>query len=270
MVTSGATGVLWRISIALGLACAIASPLFASELQPLTVRAYEQYVETTRRAFLDRVRNERELSQDSKVSLEPIRARPTTLPSPQGTITAIAGGLVHYWAGSTFIPGMGLDRVLAVAQDYDEYATIHRPMLRSRLLVRDGNTYRIFARVKEDAGMVSAVLDVWTVVHYERSGACAHALGEADAIREVRNPGLPTERHLPPGRDSGYLWRANTFTRFVERDGGVFVELETLGLSRRFPAFLGWLIEPIARRIGRGSVERTLNEFRDAVLKTAP
>jgi len=77
---------------------------------------------------------------------------------------------------------------------------------------------------------------------------------------------LPTERYVPPGQDRGYLWRAATFTRFVEADGGVYMEMETIGLSRPFPPLLGWVIEPIARRIGRGSVENSIQEFRRAVL----
>jgi hypothetical protein len=84
----------------------------------------------------------------------------------------------------------------------------------------------------------------------------------------VKNPGQLNEQHFPAGRDSGYMLRANTFTRFVERDGGVYVQLETVGLSRRFPPFFGWIIEPIARRLGRASIERTLTEFRGAVLAT--
>jgi len=38
-------------------------------------------------------------------------------------------------------------------------------------------------------------------------------------------------------------------------------------LSRPFPTMMGWMIEPIARRIGRRSVERSVEEFRQAVLK---
>jgi hypothetical protein len=32
---------------------------------------------------------------------------------------------------------------------------------------------------------------------------------------------------------------------------------------------LGWVIEPIARRLGRKSVETSLREFRDALRKAA-
>ena len=42
---------------------------------------------------------------------------------------------------------------------------------------------------------------------------------------------------------SGFLNSAG-----VQLDEGVYVEMETLGLSRRFPRMLGWIIEPIARR----------------------
>jgi hypothetical protein len=50
---------------------------------------------------------------------------------------------------------------------------------------------------------------------------------------------------------------------------GVFVVMETLGLSRRFPPMTGWIIEPIARRIGRKSVEGSLDEFLTAIRKNA-
>ena len=36
------------------------------------------------------------------------------------------------------------------------------------------------------------------------------------------------------------------------------IEMETIGLSRSFPPMLGWFIEPIARRLGRKSVELSL------------
>jgi len=90
-------------------------------------------------------------------------------------------------------------------------------------------------------------------------------MADANEIREVKNAGRRDEQRLPPGRDSGYLWRASTFSYFEQRNDGVYMEMETLGLSRRFPPMIGWIIEPIARRLGRRSVERSLAEFRAAV-----
>jgi len=116
---------------------------------------------------------------------------------------------------------------------------------------------------------MSAVLQMRSTVQYfaDRPDT-VYTISDADEIREVRGAGRPDERLLPAGRDSGYLWRASTFSCFIEERGGVFIETETLGLSREFPPLLGWLIEPIARRLGRKSIEHSLKEFATAVRAT--
>lgn len=257
---------VWWPSVVFALIGGASAPATAAHLEPRTVAAYEQYVEQARDSFLTRVRSDEELSRATNMPVRRVTFNTATESSPQGRIVKIPGGLIHHWTAVTFMPGVGMDRVLAVAQAYDNYAAIYAPVITARLLEHDGDTFRVFARIKEDTGVVSAVLDVWTVVTYNQTKACAHSLSDASEIRQVKNPGEANEQLLPAGRDSGYLWRANTFTRFIARDGGVYVELETLGLSRGFPSLLGWIVEPIARRVGRSSVERTLAEFRAAVL----
>lgn len=253
------------LSAVVALSCSIAAPSASAELEPQTLAAYEQYADEAKQAFLRRIQNDE--SGDRTATAQRIRdGEVVARPARGDGITDLSGGLVHHWLGAAFIPGATIDGVLAVSQDYESYAAMHRPIIASTLLGRDGDTYRVLIRVKEDAGIVSAVLDVWSVVTYTRGTGRAHAIGDADDIREVEDAGESDERRLPPGRGSGYLWRADTFTSFANRDGGVYVELETIGLSRGFPQLLGWIIEPIARRLGRGSVEVSLREFRDAVL----
>ena len=245
---------------------AMSASASGADLEQRTVDAYQRYVDEARAAFLRRGDAEEWTPMPSATgpaaacALAPAEALPT------GRIVKAPGGLIHHWASVAFIPRVDVRHVIDVAQAYDEYPAIYRSVLASRLIARDGDTFRVFARLKEDAGMVSAVLDVRTVVTYAGDERCVYSLGAATEIREVKNAGAVTERLLPAGHDSGFLWRANTFTRFVEFDGGVPVELETIGLSRRFPPLVGWLMEPIARRVGRLSVERTLAEFRTAVL----
>lgn len=243
-----------------------AAPAVAADLQPSAVRAYDSYVEQARAAFVARAT----APHGSIADAEPARetAREVEV-SPHGRTLRIPGGVIHHWRGAIFIPGAGLDHVLATAQAYENYAAMYQAVVVSKLVDREGSRYRVFARLKEDAGMVSAVLDVWSAVTYHRAEDCAYSLSEAQEIRQVEHADLADERHLPAGRDSGYLWRANTFTTFVATDGGVLVELETIGLSRSFPRMLAWLIAPVARRVGRSSVERTLTEFRTAVLARA-
>ena len=45
--------------------------------------------------------------------------------------------------------------------------------------------------------------------------------------------------------------------------------MEALGLSCRFPRGSGWFVEPIARYLGRKSVEGSLDEFLAAIRGSA-
>jgi hypothetical protein len=101
----------------------------------------------------------------------------------------------------------------------------------------------------------------------------ATAVSNTDCIRQVEDPGQTNERRLEVGKGSGYLWRANTYATYLERDGGVYIDLQTVGLSRGFPPLLGWIVEPIARRLGRGSAAESLKQLRQAAVRaqsTAP
>src|SRR5262249_27449251 len=72
------------------------------------------------------------------------------------------------------------------------------------------------------------------------------------------------------GAGSGFLWRADTFSTYVEGDNGVYMGFETVGLSRTIPALLGWIVEPIARRLARASAAETLLRQREAILTPGP
>jgi hypothetical protein len=239
----------------------------AVDLQDQTARAFDRYAEDATAAFVKRARAGSSTPSTGAASNVPLRdAEIAAGPGGQDGIISVPDGLIHHWVGTTFIDNATLDDALAVSQSYDDYETYYRPVIASRLLARDGDTFRALLRLRESAGGLTAVLDVTTRVQYfrpEPGRACSTSTSEE--IRQVENPGTPRERQLPAGRDSGYLWRAVTLSCLTQRGSGVAVEMETLGLSRGFPPLLGWIIEPIARRIGRKSVELSLQEFRTAV-----
>jgi hypothetical protein len=88
-------------------------------------------------------------------------------------------------------------------------------------------------------------------------------------VAEVYDPG-PGEHELPPGHDHGFLWRLNSFWKFEERDGGVYLECRAISLSRDVPTGLGWLINPIIRSLPRESLSNTLRETRQALTAAKP
>jgi hypothetical protein len=169
-----------------------------------------------------------------------------------------------------FVRGATLQQVAGVARDYPSYSKVYTNVVSARVLSEQGDRYRVLIRLKEGEAGINAVLDVRSAVDYRmQADGSTTAISKSEEIREVENAGRPNESRLPAGRDSGYLWRAHTFTQFIPERDGVVVVMETLGLSRRFPRGLGWLIEPIARRLGRKSVEGSLNEFLTAIRRSA-
>ena len=74
-------------------------------------------------------------------------------------------------------------------------------------------------------------------------------------------------RVLPSDRGPGYIWRLYSFTRFEQSDGGVYVEVEAIGLSLDVPILFRWLVDPVVEHLPRDSVHDTLEKTRHAVLE---
>jgi hypothetical protein len=234
-------------------------PALAAELQARTALAYEQYLARATSDFLSRASDGNDADQPSAGAI-------VAGPAREDGIIDVPGGLVHHWVGTDFIRGIGLQEVVKLSRAYEEFPRVHKNVIDSRVLEHEGDRYRVLMRIKAGAGGVTGVLDIRSSVRYSRpTQDSVLVVSSADEIREVKDAGERDERLLPPGNDSGYLWRASTFTQYVETREGVWIRMETLGLSRRFPPLLGWLIEPIARRLGRRSVEVTLQEFQAAL-----
>jgi hypothetical protein len=110
-----------------------------------------------------------------------------------------------------FIPGVTLEEAITVTQDYANYKHRYQSILDADVLEQDGETFRLLIRLHQRASLVSAVLDVWSVVRYVQPGHVVYSVSDAERIAEVKNAGEPNEHRLPPGQDSGYLWRARIF-----------------------------------------------------------
>jgi hypothetical protein len=256
-----------RIAVALVTFVLGASPggrIAAAELTSATAQAYSTYLDTARTAFLARIRsdNPRPALKDGEIIAKPAKG---------DGITEVPGGLVHHWTAIALLGGTNLRKAVDVSQDYSRYPLVYRSVTEAHVLEHDDETYHVLMRVREHQAGITVVLQIRSTISYVRvSDTQTYVLSNADEISEVEDPGGEHERLLPPGHDRGYLWRASVLTSFRERPEGLVVEMETLGLSRRFPYMLGWFLEPIARRVGRKSVETSLQEFLQSVREPAP
>ncbi|HKV47891.1 MAG TPA: hypothetical protein VJN69_07340 [Candidatus Acidoferrales bacterium] len=186
------------------------------------------------------------------------------------TTTAIPGGLIHDWTGAVLIPDTTVAQALQIVQDYNHLTRYYTPeVMDSRLISRDGDNFHIFLRMREHK-VITVVLDAEYDVTYGRLDASHQfSLSRSTRITEIADAGEPHEHPLADVDNHGYLWRMNSYWRFVQIPDGVVVECEAISLTRSIPEGLGWLIEPYLRDVPRDSLRSMLVETRDAVESVA-
>lgn len=244
----------------------------AAELDARAAAEYDRHVAAVRQAFAKQTGDETFLEYHTPDALARMRGGEILLTAGTGDgITDVPKGLIHHWRAAAFIPNITLERLLGIVQDYSAYADVYDWVIASELVAREGDRYRSFFRVKQSAGVVTGVVDVWMVTDYRRiESDRVIATAKAECVRQVEHAGERGEYRLRQGTGSGYVWRADALSKYLERDGGVYVELDTIALSRGYPALLGWLVEPVARRLGRESARGSLNRLRAVALTPPP
>jgi putative flippase GtrA len=238
----------------------------AAVLEARTLAGWQEYVKATEQRI---TREESDLSVGTPTADQwrRLRAGALLLSSRHtrrrdGAPVEVPDGAVHHWVGRVFLPGADLDELVAELQA----PTSRRWMpaeVRSMRVVRDaGGGLRVFMRVERDS-LVDVTYDIEHAVVYSRHGA-GHVTSRSASRRIVQldDPGTSSERSLPEGDDSGFLWRLNAYWRYVPVDGGVLVECESLALSRSVPSLLRPVAAPIVDKVSRESLENTLGALR--------
>ena len=83
--------------------------------------------------------------------------------------------------------------------------------------------------------------------------------------RLARPARLPSA--LSPSEEHGFLWRLNTYWSYEERDGGLYMQIESVSLTRSIPTGFGWLVRPFVESVPRESLEFTLRSMCNALRK---
>jgi hypothetical protein len=188
-------------------------------------------------------------------------------PADEQTPRRIPGGLIHHWIGAIFVPGATLAEVLGTLNDYDRYPQYYPNIVGSRLVARDGTTDRVTSIERHQAMFSKFALDADVTMVYTEAGA-KRGYGESSTTRlqQIENYGGRGQRELEPDAPRAYLWQLSTISRYEERDGGVYLELEGMALSRDIPSSLRWVVDPFVRQASASAMAASLRQTRDAVL----
>jgi hypothetical protein len=182
---------------------------------------------------------------------------------PSGTQFKVPKGTIHHWWGAVLVPDIKLAELLATLQDYNHHAGRFNEVERSKLLSRNGNTYKFSFRLKKSKFKISAYYNTDQECTYHPVAAHREwSRSFATRIAEIEDAGKPDGREKPVGDDRGYLWRMASWWRFQETPDGVIVECESATLSRGIPWWTDWAIEGIIEGIARDSLESVLATVR--------
>jgi len=67
---------------------------------------------------------------------------------------------------------------------------------------------------------------------------------------------------------TGICGGSYTYWRIEEKDGGVYVQNESVSLSRTVPALLAFIVNPLVKSIPRNVLIHLLTDTRNAVVKS--
>jgi hypothetical protein len=261
----------WLLSLLIALAAQSCAAQFMTTLQQRTVDEFDGYahrVETE----LDRRWNGKQpfLSLDDQPSerAKVVQGDLWIQPGAPNNPTAIYGGLVHDWVGAVFMPNTGIQKTLALLQDFNRHSRIYPNVKQSRLIHRDGNDVTGLWRLERKQSFVSVTLDVTQNAEWRQTAPGKWICrAYAKDIREIERPGTAQEKALAVGQGRGFLWRLYAYWSLQVFNGGVLGECRTLSLSRDVPPAVAWAIQPFIETLPREALAATLEDTRAAAEK---
>jgi hypothetical protein len=249
-----------------------ASPVLKKE----TVQSWNTYISLTEKR-IDSELKSTPVSLRSDIGLlksGTVQVKRLETPDERGKEFEIPEGAAHHWLGAIFVPGVRLDQLLPWLQNYAQHSEYFKDVERSSgTRGNQPDTFDVFLRLtRSKLGVTAHFNTKHHIVYQPRSSGFASSVSRSTEIRQIRDAGTPQEKEYPEGEDSGYLWRLNSYWRFIERDGGVVVECETVGLSRPLGWGLSFLnilmlgkVKSIAESVAREALEQTLTDLRNGV-----
>jgi hypothetical protein len=270
----------WIVPLGVTVSLAMSATAVATRLTPAALEAFSRYVALTETRMTNEVSggsaplwidrlppDRREAAIRQLWRGEPVVDSLETRDG--GKSIKVPSGLIQHWIGTVFIPGVSIEQTLRVIQDYARYPEIYPDVLRAKILRHEGNAFFYSMRVRKKK-VVTVVLDLETDAQFFPLDAThLYSRGDTTRITEIAHHDTPDEQPVPAGSDRAFLWRLKTYGRYEERDGGTYLQSESISLSRDIPAAFRWIVAPLVRRFAKGTWAETLAATRSAVLRHA-
>jgi hypothetical protein len=177
-----------------------------------------------------------------------------------------SGALLHHWRGTAFAAGAKAADFERLMRDFNAYPQRFYPqVLQARVLTQNDDRLQAWMRIKQ-RHVITVVMDMTYDITFGRlDGRRGYSISQSRRISEIGSPGTGAERVLSSNQEHGFLWRLNTYWSYEERDGGLYLQIESVSLTRSIPRGLGWAVQPFVESVPRESLEFTLRSSCDAL-----
>ena len=171
----------------------------------------------------------------------------------------LGGAMVHDWRGTAFAPGATASDFECLMRDFESYPQHFSPqVMEAKTIARDGGHLQVWMRVRQ-RHVITVVMDSrYDITYGQMDARHGYSLSRSTEMDEIEGAGTLKERRLRGDEEHGFLWRLNTYWSFEERDGGLYLQVEAVSLTRSVPRGLGWVIGPYVESVPRESLEFTL------------
>jgi hypothetical protein len=184
------------------------------------------------------------------------------------TGSVFSGAMLHHWRGTAFAPGAKAADFERLMKDFAAYPQRFSPqVLQASVLSQRGDRFQAVMRVRQKH-VITVVMDTAYDIEFGQLDARhGYSIARSTRISEIDAAGTRSERALSAGEEHGFLWRLNTYWSCEERDGGLYMQIESVSLTRSIPTGFAWLIRPFVESVPRESLEFTLRSTCNALRK---
>jgi hypothetical protein len=240
-----------------------------ADLKSETIQQWEDYVKAADTRHANRLAQGAFLSSDEAAGqITRLRhGEVVVTPANQNVPFKVQSGLIHDWMGAAFIPHTRLGDVLPVLRDYDRYKDYYHPgvVYAKRIATSESRDQFSMVLMNKSAIAKTALDADYQTVYTKIDDHRTLSVTDATRIQEIAEYDTPSQHTLPENHGMGLIWRVHSITHFEERDGGVYIEVEAIALSRDIPTMLRWVVDPIVRRVSRASLAVSLEQTEAAV-----
>jgi hypothetical protein len=240
-----------------------ASGPIVAEPQPAAFAAFNSYIGALESRLAQQHRSQNSFlaaaasGQQDESRLR--RGEPIIEKLTPATGAVFSAAMLHHWRGTAFVPRATAADFERLMRDFNAYPQHFSPqVVQAKTLTQHDGHFQVVLRVRQ-RHIVTVVMDTaYDVVFSRLDARRGYSISRSTQISEIDSPGTASERALSSGQEHGFLWRLNTYWSYEERDGGLYMQIESVSLTRSIPTGFGWVVGPFVESVPRESLEFTL------------